>query len=295
LAHFAARLTQELEEEDYRVLHAMAKDLARREAFTVEDLTASTGLERKQVEYILEKLNSHELVFTHNQRRILVSRGLDALALHILKLRNSISGLGRALGLGKEADVYEGIRGDDLRVILKFYRIGRISFRDVRRKRAYTSPLRHHHWLLVNIHAARKEFRALRILRRLGLTVPRPIARAYHVVVQELVDGVLLADRPAISQPRAVLLQILEEMGRAFQEAGLINGDLSEYNIIYDGEKAWLIDWPQTLPATHPNAQRLLRRDCANIVNFFRRKYGLDMGVDHALEIVCTPRAIRTR
>jgi RIO kinase 2 len=295
LAQLAARVTQELDEDDYRVLHAMAKDLARREAFTIEDLTASTGLDKKQVEYILNKLNSHELVFTHNRRRILVSLGLDALALHTLRLRNSISGLGRALGLGKEADVYEGIKGADLRVILKFYRIGRISFRDVRRKRAYTSPLRHHHWLLVNINAARKEFRALRILRRLGLTVPRPIARAYHVVVQELVDGILLADLPAISQPRAVLIQILEEVGRAFQEAGLINGDLSEFNIIYDGERAWLIDWPQTLPSTHPNAQRLLRRDCANIVNFFRRKYGLDMGVDHALEFVSSPRTMKPR
>jgi len=67
----------------------------------------------------------------------------------------------------------------------------------------------------------------------------------------------------------------------------VIHTDLSEYNILVDGEgEVWIIDWPQYVSTDHPNAMELLERDVGNVVYYFQRKYGLEYDPEQALNHV---------
>ena len=54
-----------------------------------------------------------------------------------------------------------------------------------------------------------------------------------------------------------------------WQTAKLVHGDLSEYNILYGGGMAWLIDMGQALTPDHPHSIIFLRRDLEQLNRFF--------------------------
>jgi len=59
---------------------------------------------------------------------------------------------------------------------------------------------------------------------------------------------------------------------RRLYAAGLVHGDLSEYNlIVYEGE-LFVIDLGQAVTVHHPNAGEFLERDCRNVAAFFSRQ-----------------------
>jgi RIO kinase 2 len=215
--------------------------------------------------------------------------GLDIVALRILANKDVVYGMGKSLGVGKESDVYEAItQTDDLRA-LKFFRIGRISFRDAKRKRTFADKKSVHNWLLVNIEAAKKEYDNLRMLKSVNLQCPFPFYRAMHCIVMNRIEGTLLYNFKNLTNPTAILDTILSNIRLAFKN-NIINCDISEYNIMIDKDDVpWIIDWPQAVTASHPNAQNLLERDIYNIINFFNRRYGLRIDFKKALESVsCT-------
>jgi len=51
--------------------------------------------------------------------------------------------------------------------------------------------------------------------------------------------------------------------------AGLVHGDLSEYNIMIWEEKPVICDISQAVLLDHPLSDQLLRRDIVNINNYF--------------------------
>lgn len=54
--------------------------------------------------------------------------------------------------------------------------------------------------------------------------------------------------------------------------AGVVHGDLSEYNILHAADGPLIIDFPQAIDAArNTNAKRLLLRDVANLARFFSR------------------------
>lgn len=72
--------------------------------------------------------------------------------------------------------------------------------------------------------------------------------------------------------------------------AGVVHGDLSEYNILHGVDGPVIIDFPQaTDAARNTNAKRLLLRDVANVTRFFSRfapelrrsEYGQEMWLLH--------------
>ena len=64
--------------------------------------------------------------------------GLDFLALHSFTSAGLIEALGEALGIGKEADVYEALTPEGERVAVKLHKLGRASFRQTAKVRGYT-------------------------------------------------------------------------------------------------------------------------------------------------------------
>ena len=58
--------------------------------------------------------------------------------------------------------------------------------------------------------------------------------------------------------------------------AGLVHGDISEYNILIKDGIPFIIDIGQGVSLGHPKANEFLERDVKNILYYFRKRYGID-------------------
>jgi len=272
----AVRLLKLLEGRDWKILYALERFLPLQEDIPPERVSKQIGVHVDEVDYRLRKLEKAGLIKGGRRGYSLITTGLDAIALNALAKRRLISALGRPIGVGKESDVYEAFREDGSEYAVKFFRIGRISFRAVKRKRGYLTEEAERQWLLVNMQAAKTEYSALKKLHPLGVSVPRAVARERHTILMDKIRGVMLADCSELDDPRGVLLKILDNIRLAYVKGGVVNSDLSEYNVLYDGESVWLIDWPQAVDRSHVNSAALLDRDALNILRFFKRRFRLN-------------------
>jgi RIO kinase 2 len=177
--------------------------------------------------------------------------------------------------------VYDALNPDGVRIAVKFQRLGRISFRQTRRKRGYTKE--HASWLFQSRLAAEKEFQALKLVYQHGVAVPEPLSQNRHAVAMGMIEGAELAKWREIPRPEKVLKEVMRNVKKAYLKAGVIHADLSEYNIILKPNMhVLIIDWPQYVMVDHPNAQQLLLRDVRNVLNFFSRKFSVKVKVKEA-------------
>jgi RIO kinase 1 len=72
-------------------------------------------------------------------------------------------------------------------------------------------------------------------------------------------------------KPEKVYNSVITYMRRLYKKAGLVHGDLSEYNLIIWKGKLIMFDMSQSVPTSHPLAQFLLNRDITNVNRFFSR------------------------
>jgi len=279
-----------LEPEDVRVLRALERLMGRYEHVPVEAILKASGLPKREISYRLDRLHALGLI-----RRwigpytgyVLRMAGHDVLALYSLVKADVLEAFGKPLGVGKEADVYDALMPDGRRVAVKFHRLGRTSFRQTRRLRGYAKGDSWLNWYTRSREAARREIMALRLAYAHGVSVPEPIARNRHVVVMGIIEGAELANVAELPEPEAVLADVLENVRKAYLGAGIIHADLSEFNIIIRPDTSILIiDWPQFVYKSHPNARWLLERDVKNVLNFFKRKFGLRIAVEAAMSFV---------
>jgi RIO kinase 2 len=282
----AAKLVKQLEGKDWKVLQAMERHLRSKESFQPERMTKTTHLYAEEIEFRLSELSHAGLVTRTPSGYFLLTAGLDAIALNALANRELISALGKAIGVGKESDVYEAITEDGTSYAAKFYRIGRTSFRAIKRKRSYYPEESPNQWLLMSVEAAKTEYNALRKLIEHRVSVPQVVARERHVILMPRIDGARLIDVFKIDDPRGAVSKILSNVRNAYLYAGVINGDLSEYNIMFDGENVWLIDWPQAVDRSHPNVDTLLDRDVLNVLQFFKRRFDVNYSLEDASQYV---------
>ncbi len=181
---------------------------------------------------------------------------------------------------------YDALNPKGERIAVKFHRLGRISFRQTIRKRGYTAQ-HSAGWLYQSRLAAEREFQALRLLFPFKIAVPEPFSQNRHVVVMGMIEGAELANWKRLSKPEKILKEILRNVRKAFLKAGVIHGDLSEYNIILQPNKHILIiDWPQFVTREHPNAREMLKRDVQNVLQYFERKHKLHVGLEESLKYV---------
>jgi len=288
-AERAAGMLPELEPEDFRVLQAVELGMAGSRYVPVEKIVKYANLNPREVKFRISTLNKRNLLYGQIQPYagyILNYTGYDCLALNALVKADMLDALGRSLGVGKEADVYEALTPEGARVAVKFHRLGRTSFRETQRKRSYVADRRRVSWLYQSRLAAEREFEALRLVQSAGVSAPKPLHRNRHVLVMSYIDGYNLADIDDLDDPEGFLEDILLNVRRALS-AGVIHTDLSEFNIVIqsDGE-VLLIDWPQFVHADHPNADTLLRRDLQNVLRYFSRKFDVERSVEEALTFV---------
>jgi RIO kinase 2 len=241
-----------------------------------------------RITFTLGKLNKLGLIYQTRGAytgHTLNYAGYDCLAINALVKAGVISSFGQTLGVGKEADVYDALSPEGKRIAVKFHRLGRISFRQTRRKRGYIRE--HSTWLFQSHLAAEREFQAMKLVYEKGVSVPEPISHNRHVIAMGIIDGGELGRYKDIGKGEKVLREILRNIKKAYTKAHIIHGDLSEYNIILqpDGH-ILIIDWPQAVKTDHANAAELLERDLKNVLTFFSRKFSVELDVKEACEYV---------
>ena len=285
-AEVAAKVVKNLEPEDYKLLKVLASGLKQHESLTRREITTYSKIHENIVDFRINRLHDMKLIRKNKGGFTLLMMGLDTVALKMLVDKDIIIAMGKPIGIGKESDVFEAITSREQVRALKFFRIGRISFREVRRRRTFIGKEDIHQWLLINIDAAKKEYNALNRLRHSGIRIPVLYYRAMHCVVMNRIDGLRLVNIHELEDPKITLQNILHDIGTAYKY-NMINSDLSEYNVLLDSKNnIWIIDWPQVVSRSHPNAADLIKRDVYNIVNFFNRRFDLRKDKDEALNEV---------
>lgn len=204
---------------------------------------------------------------------------------------------------GKEAQVYVVRCGDTLRCAKVFKEAKQRSFkqavqyqegrkmRNSRRARAMSKKTRYGQkeqeqaWLSAEVDALYR-------LASAGVRVPEPYGFVDGVLLMELV-----ADEEGYAAPRLDDVTLTPEQARAYHAqviadvvrmlcAGLVHGDLSEFNVLLDRDGPVIIDLPQAVDAAGNNhAAMMLQRDVDNMRAYFGRFAPELLTTDYGREI----------
>ena len=271
----SAHIVKNLENLEYRVLKVFVSSIKHHQIINNHNILSYSNLHKDRVKYAVESLLKLKLISKTQNGFKLLTAGLDVYALKLLVDSGIILGIGNSLGIGKESDVVEAISEIQQQRAVKFFRIGRISFTDTKRKRSLEKNKNVNTWLLINIEAAKREYDFLVKLKSTKMNIATPYFRSMHSIVMDRIYGLRLIEIRNLPNPIEIFDKVFEQIRISYNEK-IINGDLSEYNILLDeNNDIWIIDWPQAVTLEHPNAEFLIRRDLHNIIRYFRRKYDL--------------------
>lgn len=209
----------------------------------------------------------------------------------------------RSLKSGKEADVFVVRCGDEIRCAKVYKEATKRNFRNnaqyqegrnvrgSRQARAMGKGTRfgrkeaEEAWLSAEVDALYR-------LAAAGVTVPQPFGFFEGVLLMELVT-----DEDGNAAPRLGDVAFDAETARELHGvmiseivlmlcAGLIHGDLSEYNVLIGPNGPVIIDLPQAvIAAGNNNAFSMLARDVENMSNYFGQFAPELIGTDYAEEI----------
>ncbi|KAL8694813.1 MAG: hypothetical protein Q9218_000572 [Villophora microphyllina] len=186
-------------------------------------------------------------------------------------------------------------------LILKIHRLGRISFRTVKTNRDYLRHRQSANWMYMSRLSAMKEHTFMTALHGIGFPVPTPIAWNRHTVVMSLIEGTPLYQikHLEVQEARDLYAELMAMIVR-LADVGLIHGDFNEFNIMIveresnrqpkDAETSGkeprernntatitlnpiLIDFPQMLSISHPNASTYFDRDVNCVKHYFLRRF----------------------
>lgn len=195
----------------------------------------------------------------------------------------------RQLMSGKEAMVFIVRCGDELRCAKVYKEASKRSFRQAvdytegrktknsRKARAMEKGTRYGRKVQEEAWQS-AEVDALYRLAAAGVRVPTPYNFHEGVLLMELVtDGeggpaprlndVDFTEDEACTHHRSLMAQVVRMLC-----AGVVHGDLSEYNVLLGAEGPVIIDLPQAVDAAGNNhASSMLERDVGNLTAFFGR------------------------
>ena len=279
----AAQLVSLLNKGDFKILKVFASSLKNRQILKLSTLSQYSNLSQSLVEHHLERLVKFGLISKNNIGYSLLVTGLDIYVLKILSIKNTITAIGPQIGIGKEAEIYLARDWQEQDKILKMFRIGRSSFKQIKRKREVSSATSS--WLLLNIDTAKKEYDILKYLRHFSSSFPNPLHRSFHCIVMDPIYGTRLAEVENLDKPQFVLEKIINNVKIAYHQ-GYVNGDLNEYNILVSNDNIFILDWPQAVKVDNVNADSVLTRDLKNILKFFLRKFEIERDIGNTINYV---------
>lgn len=197
----------------------------------------------------------------------------------LYKLANQgyIDVLNGAISTGKEANVLKGIEKNDTIAAVKIYRIATSDFKKMNyyidgdpRFNVKTKNKRQiiYNWVS-------KELKNLNRLYKAGVNVPKPITHLNNVLIMEFIgDGEGNPSNTVKNQPpkdpETFFNQLLVELKLFVNEAKLVHGDLSNFNILNHNERPVIIDVSQSVVLDNPIAHELFERDVNTLVNEYK-------------------------
>jgi len=253
-----ATVMRTMNRQDYRVLAAVEAGMQNRSLVPVSIIASIANLRHGGTHKIISSLHRDNLL-AHDQScgydgyRI-TNSGYDILALWNLKQRGIISALGDQIGVGKESDVYIAASPEGKQLVLKFHRLGRTSFRDVKKKRDYfainsirsgrtgkhgtiSTKDQPNSWLFLSKISALKEYTFMKALNDVGYPTPTPIAQNRHLVAMGLIRGIPLyqlhRNKVTPDQAESIFEQAME-ICKQLARNGLVHCDLNEFNLLVD-------------------------------------------------------------
>ncbi|KAI8622430.1 RIO1 family-domain-containing protein [Chytriomyces sp. MP71] len=233
------------------------------------------------------KAEGERTVFKDKADRATVEQVLDPRTRMILfKLLNNqtLSIVNGCISTGKEANVYHATTPDGSHRAIKIYKTSILVFKD--RDRYVSGEFRFRHGYaksnprkMVKVWAE-KEMRNLKRLNVAGICCPEPILLRMHVLVMSF-----LGDKNGWASPRlkdAVIndsmifknlyIHLIKMVWKMYHKCKLVHADLSEYNLLYHNKTLFIIDVSQSVEHDHPHALEFLRKDCTNVVDYFKKR-----------------------
>ncbi len=245
------------------------------------------------INYVESRISHAKRVEHDSEYRKTFSEVFDdstIMAIYALMSRGYIDIVDFPISTGKEGNVFRGIDKKGNNIAIKIYRIATSNFRKMAlyiqgdpRFRGVTKDRRKlvYRW-------AGKEFNNLERMIAAGVRVPRPIVQRNNVLVMEYIGT---QERPAPLlkdsdfDPEEAYRFTVDSMRKTYKEARLVHGDISEYNILLNGDEFVLIDVAQAVHLKHPSAEELLVRDAKNVARYFG-KLGVETDKDKILREV---------
>ncbi|XP_003417914.1 serine/threonine-protein kinase RIO1 isoform X1 [Loxodonta africana] len=213
--------------------------------------------------------------------------------------RGIISEINGCISTGKEANVYHASTTNGENRAIKIYKTSILVFKD--RDKYVSGEFRFRHGYCKGNPRkmvktwAEKEMRNLIRLNTAEVPCPEPIMLRSHVLLMgfigkddmpaPLLKNVQLSE----SKARELYLQVIQYMRRMYQDARLVHADLSEFNMLYHNGEVYIIDVSQSVEHDHPHALEFLRKDCANVNEFFLKHSVAVMTVRELFEFVTDP------
>jgi len=127
---------------------------------------------------------------------------------------------------------------------------------------------------------AEKELKNMTRMHRAGIPCPEPIRLIKNVLIMEFIgkDGWGAPQLGEIdlgsssSRASKCFVQVLLITRAMWDRCKLVHADLSEFNVLFQDGKCYVVDVGQAVERLHPNAQQFLRRDIFNVLTFFFNK-----------------------
>ena len=192
------------------------------------------------------------------------------------------------ISTGKEGNVFYATDGDGDGLALKIFRTSTSTFKRVSkyiegdpRFRGVTG----NRWKMIYAWV-NKEYKNLLRYSDAGIPVPEPAGFENNCLLMEFIGD---DSGPApqlkdcvLDDPTDTYDEVVSFIIDGWQEAHLVHGDLSEYNILMQDGQPVLIDVGQAMTRDHYNAKEYLKRDIRNVNRFFRQR-GADIMEDSTI------------
>ncbi len=207
--------------------------------------------------------------------------------LHKLYSKGIVVELKSPIAVGKESNVFTAKDKNNKTVIVKIYRVNTCDFNKMY-KYINADPrflgMKKQKRKIIGAWAKR-EYSNLKLAKAAGVNVPKAITFIENILVMQYIGNKEVAKLLKINHPenpKEFAKELINDIKRMYK-AGLVHGDLSEFNILNYKDKPVIIDLSHGMKLNYPNVEEYLERDIINTCNFFN-KLGLNLDKDKIIK-----------